>query len=232
MSNLCIIPARGGSKRIPRKNIKLFLGKPIISYCIQAALETNLFDEVMVSTDDDEIKKIAIEFGAKVPFLRTNKNSNDFSTISDVLIEVIQKYKESGKFFENICCILPTAALIIPVKIIESFSKIINSNYKTVVPVIKFAYPIQRSLGLEKGALRMREIQHLRTRSQDLKDYYHDSGQFYWINTEYFLKEKEIFTDKTTSFELKEYEAQDVDTIDDWKMLEIKYKFKKQKNGY
>ena len=94
MSNLCIIPARGGSKRIPRKNIKLFLGKPIISYCIQAALETNLFDEVMVSTDDDEIKKIAIEFGAKVPFLRTNKNSNDFSTISDVLIEVIQKYKD------------------------------------------------------------------------------------------------------------------------------------------
>ena len=226
--NICIIPARGGSKRILKKNIKLFFGKPIIAYSIQAAIDSNIFDEIMVSTDDNEIMKIAIEFGAKVSFLRSNQNSNDFSTLSDVIVEVIEKYTELGKKYENVCCILPTAALVAPKNIIESYSKLMSTNCKAVIPIIKFSYPIQRSLGLEKGILRMREIQHLRTRSQDLKDYYHDSGQFYWINTEYFLKEKEIFTDKSASFELKEYEVQDVDTLDDWRMLEIKYKFKKQ----
>ena len=226
MGNICIIPARGGSKRIPRKNIKDFLGKPIIAYSIEAAIESNLFDEVMVSTDDEGIKNIAIENGAKVPFLRSEENSNDFSTLSDVLIEVLNKYKEHKKYFHNVCCILPTAALLSSEKIIESYEKLIETDSKTIVPVIKFAYPIQRSLKEEQGFLRMREIEHLNTRSQDLEDSYHDSGQFYWLKTKDFLLDKKIFTDKTGYIELKEYEAQDVDTLDDWKMLEIKYKFK------
>lgn len=226
MGNICIIPARGGSKRIPRKNIKDFSGKPIIAYSIEAAIESNLFDEVMVSTDDEGIKNIAIENGAKVPFLRSEENSNDFSTLSDVLIEVLNKYKEHKKYFHNVCCILPTAALLSSEKIIESYEKLIETDSKTIVPVIKFAYPIQRSLKEEQGFLRMREIEHLNTRSQDLEDSYHDSGQFYWLKTKDFLLDKKFFTDKTGYIELKEYEAQDVDTLDDWKMLEIKYKFK------
>jgi pseudaminic acid cytidylyltransferase len=226
MTNLAIVPARGGSKRIPRKNIKLFLGKPIIAYSIEAALKSNVFDEVMISTDDEEIKKVAIEFGAKVPFLRSKKNSNDFSTISDVLIEVIETYKKSRKHYDNICCILPTAALLSPEKIIESHNKLINNDFKTIVSVIKFAYPIQRSLKDTDGLLEMREPEHLKTRSQDLKDYYHDSGQFYWLKTKDFILDKEIFTNKTGYIELKENEAQDIDTLEDWKMLEIKYKFK------
>lgn len=226
MASLAIIPARGGSKRIPKKNIKLFLGKPIIAYAIEAALKSNVFDEVMVSTDNEEIKDIAIKNGAEVPFLRSDENSNDFSTLSDVLIEVLVKYKENKKYFHTVCCILPTAALLSSEKIIESYEKLIESNSKTIVPVIKFAYPIQRSLREKHGLLKMREIEHLNTRSQDLEDYYHDSGQFYWLKTKDFLLDKIFFTDKTGYVELKEYEAQDVDTLDDWKMLEIKYKFK------
>lgn len=111
MSNLAIIPARGGSKRIPRKNIKEFLGKPIIAYSIKAAIESGLFDEVMVSTDDEEIRNISIKYGAKVPFLRTNKNSDDYATLADVANEVINNYKLQGVYFENVCCILPTAPL-------------------------------------------------------------------------------------------------------------------------
>jgi N-acylneuraminate cytidylyltransferase len=226
MASLAIIPARGGSKRIPKKNIKLFLGRPIITYSIETALKSNVFDEVMVSTDDQQIKDIAIKNGAKVPFLRSDENSNDFSTLSDVLIEVLDKYKKHMKFFDYVCCILPTAALLSSEKIIESYKRLIESNSKTIVPVIKFAYPIQRSLKEEQGFLRMREIEHLNTRSQDLEDYYHDSGQFYWLKTKDFLLDEKFFTDKTGYIELKEYEAQDVDTLDDWKMLEIKYKFK------
>ena len=226
MASLAIIPARGGSRRIPKKNIKLFFGKPIIAYTIEAALKSNVFDEVMVSTDNEEIKNIAIKNGAKVPFFRSDENSNDFSTLSDVLIEVLGKYKKHKKFFDSVCCILPTAALLSPEKIIESYKRLIESNSKTIVPVIKFAYPIQRSLIEEQGFLKMREIEHINTRSQDLEDYYHDSGQFYWLKTKDFLLDKKIFTEKTGYIELKEYEAQDVDTLDDWKMLEIKYKFK------
>lgn len=180
----------------------------------------------MVSTDNEEIKDIAIKNGAKVPFLRSDENSNDFSTLSDVLIEVLVNYKKNKKYFHTVCCILPTAALLSSEKIKESYEKLIESDSKTIVPVIKFAYPIQRSFKERQGFLKMREIEHINTRSQDLEDYYHDSGQFYWLKTKDFLLDKKIFTDKTGYIELKEYEAQDVDTLDDWKMLEIKYKFK------
>ena len=112
MNNLCIIPARGGSKRIPKKNIKEFLGKPIIAHVIETALASNLFKEVMVSTDDEAIKNVALNFGAKVPFIRTPENSNDFATLSDVLIEVIEKYRNNGQEFDNVCGILPTAVII------------------------------------------------------------------------------------------------------------------------
>ncbi|MFH4963803.1 pseudaminic acid cytidylyltransferase [Gaetbulibacter sp. M235] len=227
MANLAIIPARGGSKRIPKKNIKSFNGKPIIAYVIDAALRSNLFDEIMVSTDDEEIANTAKAFGATVPFFRSTDNANDYATLSDVLIEVIDHYTKAGKVFKNICCFLPTAALITPNKIIEAFHVLAKQKFKTVVPVIRFTYPIQRALKDVDGLLQMREVEHINTRSQDLEPCFHDSGQFYWLNTEAFLSEKKVFTSNTGYIELKEYEAQDVDTLDDWDMLELKYKLKK-----
>lgn len=224
MNNLAIIPARGGSKRIPKKNIRDFLGKPIIGYVIDTVLKCDLFDEIMVSTDDRDTADIATKLGANVPFLRSKKNANDFATLSDVIIEVLEHYKASDKYFDNVCCILPTAALLTPERITESYQLFISNDFKTLIPVTKFAYPIQRSLVDRDGLLKFKEPKHLKTRSQDLENHYHDSGQFYWIRTKDFLIEKEIFTNRTGYIELKEYEAQDVDTPEDWKMLEIKYK--------
>lgn len=228
MANLVIIPARGGSKRIPKKNIKLFNGKPIISYVIQVVKKTNLFDEIMVSTDDNLVVEIAKKYGASVPFLRSTRNADDFATLTDVLLEVIEQYKKIGKTFETICCILPTAALVTPEIINEGYELLKKANFTSVVPVIKYAYPIQRALKLNKGLLGLRELEHINTRSQDLEDHYHDSGQFYWLNTKFFLDEKKVFTSNTGHIELKEYEAQDVDILEDWKMLELKYNLKKQ----
>lgn len=230
MPNLAIIPARGGSKRIPKKNIKLFHNKPIIEYTITTLKNSNLFDEVMVSTDDLEIKNIAETLGAKVPFLRNEESANDFATLSQVILEVLNMYKQQGKQFEHVCCMLPTAALILPSKIKEGFDLLKNKNLNTVVPVIAFSYPIQRAFKAEKGILKLREPKHINTRSQDLETHYHDSGQFYWLNVEAFLNEKTIFSKKTGFIELREHEAQDVDTLEDWQMLNIKYNYKNLHN--
>jgi len=225
MSNLCIIPARGGSKRIPHKNIKEFNGKPIISYVIDTIKRTKIFDEIMVSTDDVKTVEIAKKNGVNVPFLRSPENANDFATLSDVIIEVLKNYKKSGKEFKNICCILPTSALITSDLIVEAYHKL-DKNTSTVLPVLKFSYPIQRALKNKKGFLVMDKLKYINTRTQDLEDYFFDSGQFYWLKTVDFLKEKKIFTNKTKFIELKEYQAQDIDNIEDWEMLKVKYIYK------
>ena len=227
MARIAVIPARGGSKRIPGKNIKLLYGQPIISYVIKAVKSTNLFDEIMISTDSQEIAEIAKKNGAKVPFLRSTDNSDDFATLSDVLLEVLREYKGVGISFDEICCILPTAALVTPEKIMEGHNQLKKGICSSIVPVIRFAYPIQRALKETDGLLEMREMEYLSTRSQDLENFYHDSGQFYWLNTVQFLEEKKIFMERTGYIELNEYEAQDVDNMVDWTMLELKYKLKK-----
>ena len=224
MGNLCIIPARGGSKRIPHKNIKELNGRPIISYVIELAKNTNLFSEILVSTDDNSIVKIVKEYGVITPFMRSEENSNDVATLTDVIKEVIGEYKKKGQEFETICCILPTAALITSQIIKDAYVKI-GKGASTVLPVLKFSYPIQRALKNEAGFLHMNQKEHLNTRSQDLEEFYHDSGQFYWLKTTDFLRENKIFTSKTAFIELKEDQAQDVDTPADWRMLKIKYDF-------
>jgi len=151
MNNIAIITARGGSKRIPRKNIKEFLGKPIIAYSIQAALESKLFDEVMVSTDDKEIAKIAILYGATVPFFRSEKNSNDYAGTEDVIKEVMDYYKENGKSFDWLCCIYPTAPFITETKLVECMGEVIKSGANALVPVVKFSYPPQRAFILKEN---------------------------------------------------------------------------------
>lgn len=224
MKNVAIIPARGGSKRIPHKNIKLFLGLPIISYSIKSALASGLFGEVMVSTDDEVIAKIAIENGAVVPFLRSSENADDHATLADVLIEVVDSYKQRGKEFEMVCCILPTAPLISSNDIISAYRILQESSYDSICPVVAFSYPILRSLSIdEKGKLSLNWPEYRFKRSQDLPTAYHDSGTFYWIKTASLLQDRKIFTDNGTALVLDEYHVQDIDTEMDWSLAEMKY---------
>ncbi len=211
MSNLAIIPARGGSKRIPRKNIKNFLGKPIIAYSIEAALKSNLFDEVMVSTEDNEIAEIALKYGAKVPFLRSEKNADDFATTVDVVIEVIEKYTEEGKTFENIACLYPSAPFTTSMKLKEAYTILISKRLDAVFPIMPFSFPIQRSLKMNEGKLEYFYPEFENSRSQDLEKAYHDAGQFYFMNTSMLLINKSILSKNTGAIHISELEAQDID---------------------
>lgn len=223
MSNLCIIPARGGSKRIPRKNIKDFLGKPIIAYSIEVALNSGLFDEVMVSTDDEEIAKIAMLYGAKVPFMRTAEKANDVATTYEVIEEVIQEYINNDKVFENACCIYPCAPFISVDTLKESFVKL--KGFDTVFPIVQYGFPIQRALRRDKED-RVSYIQpeFELSRSQDLEASYHDAGQFYWFNIDSALENKSIVSNNTGCIVLTEMKVQDIDNEIDWQLAEIKYK--------
>ena len=224
MHNLTIIPARGGSKRIPKKNIRDFLGKPIIAYSIETALQSGLFEEVMVSTDDKEIAEIAIKYGAKVPFYRSDEASNDFATTMTVIQEVITDYMNKlNKEFDLVCCIYPTAPLIQVQHLKTGLDLILTKNFDSVFPVVAFGYPIWRGLELldgEKTQMVWPEYQN--SRSQDLKKIYHDAGQWYWMNMKQLGDS--IFTQNTGSVILSDNEVQDIDNITDWKLAEMKYK--------
>lgn len=224
MNNLAIIPARGGSKRIPRKNIKDFLGKPIIAYSIEAALKSQLFNEVMVSTDDEEIAEVARNYGAKVPFLRTNKAADDFATLADVIDEVKMKYLAQNKSFEHICCILPTAPLVTVENLKKTLSLLNEKDADSVRPVVRFSYPIQRAVRMSEGKIELFNPEHQNTRSQDLEPAFHDAGQFYWMKFESGLRGKNKF-----GFELPETQIQDIDTVEDWILAELKYQLKQRK---
>jgi pseudaminic acid cytidylyltransferase len=224
MASLCIIPARGGSKRIHRKNIKDFLGKPIIAYSIESALKSGLFDEVMVSTDDLEIAEIAIRLGAKVPFLRTDKTANDFATTFDVIEEVIFEYKNRNQNFEYICCIYACAPFVTDRILVDSLEVLRYNNFDSVFPIMPFGFPIQRALKIgvdNKTAFFYPE--YSLSRSQDLEKGYHDAGQFYWMNANKCLQKKVILTDNTGSIVISELEGQDIDNEVDWKLAELKY---------
>lgn len=222
--NIAIIPARGGSKRIPRKNIRPFLGKPIIAYSIETALNSDLFEEVMVSTDDDEIIEVAKEYGASVPFKRSADSADDYATLADVVNEVTKAYKNEGKHFDYGCCILPTSPLIK----IENFKKALellqNDDYDSVIPIVPFSYPIQRALKFYNGFVEMFNPENKRKRSQDLETAYHDAGQFYW-----FQFDKGMHSERKGAIILSDYEVQDIDDEEDWKLAELKYSLNDEK---
>ncbi len=220
MKNIAIIPARGGSKRIPKKNIRNFLGKPIIAYSIEAAINSGLFNEVMVSTDDKEIAEIAIKYGAKVPFLRSAKNSDDFATTVDVIKEVLNIYSTK---FDNACCIYPTAPFVNNISLGQAYNKLIKYKYDSVFPIVPYSYPIQRSLETKGEKISMVWKEHIDSRSQDLEKRFHDAGQFYWFNIPVFLNKEVLFTDNTGYLEMNELVVQDIDTDLDWKLAELKY---------
>jgi pseudaminic acid cytidylyltransferase len=224
MKQLAIIPARGGSKRIPRKNIRQFLDRPIIAYSIGAALKADLFDEVMVSTEDPEIADVSKMFGAQIPFLRSAGTAGDYSTISDVVGEVLEQYTTLGKIFENICVIYPTAPFVTAGRIKQGFDLLRSDHRDAVWCVVKFDYPVQRALTIEGGKLSFMFPENIASRSQDLKTAYHDAGQLLWIDRQAFFRNRSVCTDNTGVIELTETEAQDIDTMEDWKLAELKYR--------
>lgn len=228
---IAIIPARGGSKRIPKKNIRSFLGTPIIKHSIDIALKAKIFDEIMVSTDDSEIAKLSASFGANIPFMRSKKNSDDIATLSSVLKEVLLEYAKNGKHFKYFCCIYPTAPLI-DFRLLQKSIKILkNGNFDTVLPVVAYSHPIQRALRISKtGELEMINKKFENTRTQDLSKSFYDAGQFFFMKTESFLQKGKIFTNQVKAIELPQLHSQDIDNEDDWMNAEIKYQAIKAKN--
>lgn len=219
MKNLALIPARGGSRRIPRKNIREFLGKPIIAYTIEKALESGLFNEVMVSTDDEEIAEIAVGFGAKIPFMRSAESADDYATLADVVEEVRDRYMESGITFNYICCMLATAPMLRINDLVKGYKIVDEGEADSVRPVVRYPYPIQRALKLHDGKVELFRKEHAETRSQDLEPAYHDAAQFYWMPFEKGLRGSEKM-----GFEIPKHLAQDIDDEPDWKLAELKYR--------
>ena len=223
MKSVAVITARGGSKRIPRKNIKPFLGKPIIEYSIEAALKTGVFNEVMVSTDDEEIAQVAINAGAKVPFFRSEQTSNDFATTADVLLEVIDSYERIGTSFDKVCCIYPTAPFVTANALKTAMMLLEQENCDCVIPVVKFSFPPQRGVVIKEGKVVPKWPENMSKRSQDLEPFYHDCGQFYCLDVDSFKKQKKIWMDNAVPFIQDEINVQDIDTAEDWKIAEMKY---------
>lgn len=224
MKRLAIIPARGGSKRIPLKNIKLFNGRPIIAYSIEAALSSGLFSEVMVSTDDKQIAEVALTHGASVPFLRSPENSNDYAGTAEVLCEVLSYYQNKRNEFTEACCIYPTAPFVTASRLIETHSIFAKGNYDTLFPIMKFSYPIQRSLKKNSsGGVEMVWPKNYSKRSQDFPPFYHDAGQFYWFKVLFMLREKKLFSQNSCGHEIDDLHGQDIDNLSDWKLAELKF---------
>ncbi len=226
MGNIAIITARGGSKRVPLKNIRSFHGIPIIGYGIKAAKACGLFDEVMVSTDSEEIAKVSQSFGATIPFMRSQKNSDDIATTAEVIREVLEWYRKKGKEFKYACCIYPTAVFITPYKLDQAYKLLNNEFADSALPVVRFGFPIWRSFKMEDNhAVEYNWPEFAQKRSQDLPPAFHDGGQFYFFNVQRFFETGTLIMKNTRAIEVSDMEAQDIDTEEDWRLAEIKYAF-------
>ncbi|MDO4285766.1 MAG: pseudaminic acid cytidylyltransferase [Eubacteriales bacterium] len=221
-TSVAIITARGGSKRIPRKNIKEFCGKPILLYSIEAALSSGSFNEVMVSTDDDEIAVLAKQAGACVPFRRSASAADDYATTDEVIAEVLAMYETQGLRFDRFCCIYPTAPFLTAERLREAMALL--DTHESVMPVVAYSYPPQRSVVIRDGRLVRRFPEYLNARSQDLERFYHDCGQFYACRTDAFLRAQTTDVDDLVPLILSEAEVQDIDTMEDWELAQEKYR--------
>ena len=226
---IAIITARGGSKRIPHKNIREFCGRPIIVYSIEAALNSWMFDEVMVSTDDESIAAIAKEAGAEIPFLRSAETSNDFATTADVIMEVLTEYEKQGRHFDTACCIYPTAPFITSDKLKNAVELMESKSYDSVMPVAEFSFPPLRGMIMDEDKVSYKWEEYAMARSQDLQKIYHDVGQFYVFDVERFKDAKKLVTKNTGAIVIDEMEMQDIDNEVDWKLAELKYQLFKEK---
>lgn len=220
---LCVIPARGGSKRIPRKNIRLFRGKPIIAYSIETALQSNCFDRVIVSTDDPEIAGISESYGASVPFTRPDSLANDHADTASVIKHAISWVEKRFEPVSDVCCIYATAPFLRKSDIHEAFSLMQESSANYCFSVAQYAYPIQRALRINKGRVEMLSPQLSNTRSQDLEELYHDAGQFYWGTARAWRSDISILSAQSVPYPLPAFRVQDIDTPEDWERAEYMF---------
>ena len=228
---LCIIPARGGSKRIPHKNIALFKGEPIISYSIKAVQESGIADEIMVSTDDQAIADVAIKYGAKVPFFRGASTSNDKAGVAAVLVEVVNEYKKRGMEFDYVLSVYATQPLLKPENLVKAFEQLSTTEgAESICTVEAYSYPPQRATVIVDGELKQLHPENYYARSQDLEKIYHDCNQFFLFKTYALMRDQKLYTEHTLPFILAESESQDIDTMEDWKLMEMKYDLMHQKD--
>ncbi len=230
MGNIAIITARGGSKRIPMKNIKEFCGKPIMAYSIEAALKSGMFETVMVSTDSEIIADIGRRYGAEIPFMRSEAASNDYADTTDVLKEVLSEYKKLGTEYKAFCCIYPTAPFVTAEKLKKSYELLQVDDVYNVIAMVPFSFPPQRGMIKTGKFIAPAYPEHINKRSQDLDEILHDCGQFYWCKTEAFLKNPDILDNHTVPYLIPETEVQDIDNFSDWELAEMKYRYMLEKN--
>jgi len=221
---LALIPARGGSKRIPGKNIRSFCGKPILAYSIQTAQASGLFDRILVSTDSADIAEVARQYGAEVPFLRSARNADDHAGLLSVIQEVVEQLQATGDVYSEVCCLLATAPLVTASSLQQAHALFLKEGYDSVFPMVRFGYPIQRALSLSpSGAVSMLQPEFYSYRSQDLPSAFHDAGQFYWLRPAACFAAGRLFTDHSGGIEISELAAQDIDNETDWALCELKY---------
>lgn len=230
MKSLAIITARGGSKRIPRKNVKPFLGRPILAYSVEAAMGSGMFEEVMVSTDDPEIAVLSRQLGATVPFYRSDTTAGDYATTAEVLLEVLQAYEAAGKTYDYVCCIYPTAPFVTAAMLQDAMRLLQEKGADSVIPVTKFSYPPMRGLVMRQEEIAYKWPENRSVRSQDLEEMYHDCGQFYCLSVEQFLAQKQIFMEHSYPYVLPSKIVQDIDTLEDWELAEMKYRLLQERD--
>lgn len=221
---LAVIPARGGSKRIPRKNVREFCGRPMIAWSIEAALQSGCFDKIVVSTDDDEIAAISVAEGAEVPFRRPSNLSDDYTATSPVVAHAIQWCSDAGSPPDKVCCLYATAPFVNPVDIVQGLRQLEASDADFAFSVTSYPFPIQRAVRVnESGRVSMFQPEHFLTRSQDLEEAYHDAGQFYWGTATAWLENRPIFSAKSAAVFLPRHRVQDIDTPEDWQRAELMF---------
>ena len=225
MSNIAIITARGSSKRIPKKNIKEFMGKPMIAYAIEAAIKSEIFDEIMVSTDSKEIAEISKKYGAKVPFMRSEKTASDYASTFDVIDEVINEYKKRNKEFDVLCCIYPCVPFLKSGTLKKCYKEM--QGFDAIMPVCRYSVPIEWAMRIENNLLVPNDRKAQNMRSQDIEPKYFDVGMFYFCKTDKIYENNSLVPNNTKAYIIGENECQDIDTIEDWEMAEIKYKVMK-----
>ena len=225
MSVVAVIPARGGSKRIPDKNIKPFCGKPIIVYSIEAAKNAGIFGRIIVSTDSKEIASIAKDFGAEVPFMRPCELADDHTGTDVVILHALKWLMENGEKIDYICCIYATAPFVKAEYIIKGYNILRDKNAASCFSVTTYPFPIFRSLKINsQNRLEMFWPEYRETRSQDLPEAYHDAGQFYWANAKKYLKEKQFYSKDAVPVILPRHLVQDIDTVEDWNTAELMFR--------
>ena len=231
MSSIAVIPARGGSKRIPRKNVKLLNGKPAIAYSIELALSIGRFSRVIVSTDDPQIAAISVEYGAEVPFVRSPNLSDDFTITVDVVADAIKQIQGLGDKFNYVCCIYPVTPLLMANRVEQALELLESGNWDYVFPAIEFSSPIER--GFKKSSSGLIEFgfpEFANTRTQDIDKTFHDAGQFYFGRVEAWLGKKPVLNGNSTFIQLHKNEVLDIDNIEDWKLAELLYAQRNNKN--